>query len=189
MSLTCLNCNSVNPDGASLCRKCGYATLVGARTKSSKSSSSLSKLNKPIAPGLSGIFLACVLFLLCFFVVKEALEVRSRHARCTETVSGLLDEKYKVITRSKLFIPIGKSYEVKYLFLVNDQEYKGHDSLPNEPTSRDVSVKYNPSNPSENFVEPTSGLTLISIFLAVVLFGGGGVVILMVTVKKRPQES
>jgi hypothetical protein len=135
--------------------------------------------------GFSEVTTSLILFILCFVIISSVLDTRSHDAHCSATESGLLDNKYTIRTTTKLFIPISKSYDVTYTYVVNNQKYSGHDSLSSEPNSQHILVHYNPKKPSESVIEPISGALVFAIILLGVLMGCAGIFILKISYAPR----
>ena len=70
-----------------------------------------------------------------------------------QETDGVLGEKYEEKTIKIAGAKI-KTYIVNYTFKVDEKEYSGTKSLKNPPTEPIVKVKYLPSNPSVNAVNP-----------------------------------
>jgi hypothetical protein len=78
-----------------------------------------------------------------------------------EETMGVLKSEYTEKTTKIAGLPI-KTYEVGYTFKVGEKEYSGIKQLDNPPTEPVVSVKYLPSDPTINAVDPASELASLS---------------------------
>jgi hypothetical protein len=70
-----------------------------------------------------------------------------------QETDGILDKNYEEKTIKIAGAKI-KTYKVSYTFKVDEKEYSGIKSLKNPPTEPIIKVKYLPSNPSVNAVNP-----------------------------------
>jgi hypothetical protein len=78
-----------------------------------------------------------------------------------EETMGFLNSEYTEKTTKIAGLPI-KTYEVGYTFKVGEKEYSGIKKLENPPTEPIVSVKYLPSEPTINAVDPVSALASLN---------------------------
>lgn len=70
-----------------------------------------------------------------------------------QSTAGVLSQEYTTKTIKIGGIPI-KSYEVNYLFTVDEVEYRGITILSNEPTQTLTEITYLPEDPRVNAVNP-----------------------------------
>jgi len=74
-----------------------------------------------------------------------------------EETLGTLKDEYKEKTIKIAKIPV-KTYEVEYNFKVEEKMFSGLKTLKNLPTEQTIKVKYLPSNPEINAVNPEEEL-------------------------------
>ncbi|MEZ4986025.1 MAG: hypothetical protein R2795_13480 [Saprospiraceae bacterium] len=80
-----------------------------------------------------------------------------------EETFGVLKSEYKEKTVKVAKVPI-KTYEVGYDFKVGEKEYSGLKTMKSPPTEPVVKVKYLPSNPEINAVDPEEELASLSAY-------------------------
>ncbi len=126
---------------------------------------------------------AFVSFLLCYTLIDAQYRASCRSA----TTIAILDESYTFFSRTKFFIPIETGYFVSYKFNVKGELHMGHSTLEDEPTSRIVTVHYNPQKVSDNTVRQYN-IRISDIFGAVVS-GLSGVGMLLYSFWHKPSRS
>ena len=99
-------------------------------------------------------------FITILLIVLNVHEYQKDNRLSASTIA-ILDSKYTEETRTKYFIPISKSYKVKYGFSVNNIAFFGRGSIDEEPRSRTVTVYYDPTNPAENQLQASTSWFLI----------------------------
>ena len=77
-----------------------------------------------------------------------------------EETLGILKSEYKEKT-IKIARMLVKTYEVGYTFKVDENEYSGLKTLKSPPTEPTIKVKYLPSNPMINAVNPEAELAAL----------------------------
>lgn len=100
-----------------------------------------------------------------------AYHIYSDHVRLNNgtKTTAILDNKYTEIRNRT-----GTKYEVSYSFTANEKKYSGEGYLTKEPVSKNVSVIYDPTDPSNNklengkdFYEETGETILFALILGI----------------------
>lgn len=114
---------------------------------------------------LLGLVLPVILILIGIQFTRDYFgnSIKERKSELEQLISqgdetvGVLKEQYKEKT-----MKIGKrkiiTYEIGYTFSVNDKKFNGTKTLTEKPSDLFVKVKYLPSNPQINAVDPEKEL-------------------------------
>lgn len=105
-------------------------------------------------------------------------------ARCTWETTATLDPTYKVVKTTRKG-RTSTSYFVTYTFYVDGEAFRGSDSLPLEPDDIETTVYFNPDNPEENLLVPSTFWLVCAIGFGVCMAAVG--VYLMYDSFQKPQ--
>jgi hypothetical protein len=107
--------------------------------------------------GMGGAVIVLVVTLtVAGMAISEKTAESAKRARCTYMASGTLDPKYYKVTKTRRirFIPITSTYyEVTYTFEANGKTYSGKGEMSFEPRRKEIVVKYEPEDPTNNYTE------------------------------------
>ncbi len=81
--------------------------------------------------------------------------------RCTAATHGVLSPTYDVIQHKRKGVVTHCEYSVRYHFEVDGKTFSGKDTIGTEPLSVNTSVRYDPTDPTNNELESASMFELI----------------------------
>jgi hypothetical protein len=159
LSSRCPYCRAVNGSNLSHCSGCGHPlnAPLQARMYKPPLTERLSHYFTSHWKGMGGAIIVLVVALtVAGMAISEKSAESARRARCTYMANGTLDPSYYKVTKTRRirFIPITSTYyEVTYTFEANGRTYSGKGEMSFEPRRREIVVKYEPEDPTNNFTE------------------------------------